>query len=158
MAAMGFVLMLRPDSISALLGKLLGWSSVLIGGLMLMVFLRERHHNPSKFLITLLFLCVGVGLLRNPLSLASALGRFVGAFLLLLGGYDFFHNPFIQRRIQGAVMALAGLILIFLPLTTSRLIFGVIGLVLVAIGVAGIVSRLYHEKYLPPSRDDIIDV
>ena len=49
------------------------------------------------------------------------------------------------------------LVLMVLPLTTSRLVFAVCGIVVLLLGVGMLLDRLKQLHYLPSGKDDIID-
>ena len=149
--ALGVLLLISPDTASALLGRLCGWVLVIAGAVLGAGVLRGDRAI-VRVLVALVLIAGGVRLLRNPLSLASFIGRFAGLLLLIRGGQDFFGSAAARGKALAAVIALLGLVLLLLPMTTSRLVFSGIGAVLVLLGIAEAVSRLRND-----SGDNIID-
>lgn len=107
---------------------------------------------------------MGIWLLCNPLVLASALGRFAGVLLLYRGGKDgweyyrlYQENAAGKLPVVGIVSAVLGLVLFFLPLSASRLLFSIVGLVLIGIAVAEIYDRIKVRNLLDTGDPNIID-
>lgn len=152
--ALSLVLLLLPDAVSALAGLILGWL-LLICGILTGVFALRRPQRPlSQILSALALVLVGLWLQNNPLALAANLGRLAGILLLISGGLDYFDNRK-QGRILSGLTVLAGVVLLLLPQTLSRLVLRILGLVLLAMGVTELISRLQSPK--PPQDDQIID-
>lgn len=158
---LGAVLLFSPDTASALAGKLLGWACVL--GALAFAFGGSGRRNVIGGI------CVGilgVWMLSNPLFLAKILGRVLGLFLLLRGLRECkLHLPrngkftLTAGLILPGIAALTGLVLILSPLATSRMLFSVIGIILICLGIAEGYDRLKGRKRLESTGDpDIIDV
>lgn len=156
---LGLILLLNPDSASAMIARLLGWILFLVGvgfGISAVV---TRDGTAGKILGAAA--CIGVGgfLLRNPLVLAAGLGRLLGALLTIRGGRDLVVSG---KRGHGRILAIlttvAGIVLIVLPLTTSRLVFSLCGVVILVIGIAMLLDKLKDIRYLDDGGDpNIID-
>ena len=163
--ALGCILLLHPDSASALIAKLIGWILVIGGGAAALTGLRENNKTPAGLILAVAALAGGIWLLTHPMMLASVLGRFLGAALLYWGGREVWAVYQLRRAGNSAawpmpatVIAAAGLILFFLPLSASRLLFRVVGLVVAALGISELLRRLKGRKYLDDgSGPDIID-
>ena len=162
---LGLVLLFSPDTASALIGKILGWSSVL--GALVFAFGARSGKDRRAVVGGILLGAVGVWMLMNPLFLASFMGRLLGIFLLLRG----LGNLRMNRKTQGGkllltpglvlsgAITLMGLVLILMPLATSRLVFSVVGIVLICVGAAEAIDRLKGRKALDEGDDpNIIDV
>lgn len=142
----GLVLLVSPDTASALVGKLLGWVLLLVGlGFAAAAF---THQGSLVFsvLMALAMLALGTRLLRNPLALASGLGRLLGLLLLIQGVRDLLASQLRQGKLLSAVTAVLGLILILMPMTTSRLAFAALGVVLIVTGVTEALQRLRQRR------------
>lgn len=162
---LGLVLLFGPDTASALIGKILGWSGVL--GALAFAFGARSGQNRRAVVGGILLGALGVWMLMNPLFLASFMGRLLGIFLLLRG----LGNLRMNRKTQGgkllvtpglvlaAAITLLGLVLILVPLATSRLVFSVVGIVLICVGIAEGIDRIRGRKLLDEGSDpNIIDV
>lgn len=152
--ALSLVLLFLPDAVSALVGLILGWL-LLICGILTGFFALRRPQRPlSQILSALALVCVGLWLCNNPLALAANLGRLAGMLLLISGALDYFDSRK-QGRILSGLTVLAGAVLLLLPQTLSRLVLRGLGLVILAMGVAELISRMNSPK--PPRDDQIID-
>lgn len=152
---LGLVLLLSPDTASALVGKAVGWIAVFAA-------LAEAFSGDRKSVIkAILFGIIGVVILKNPLYVAKFLGRALGLTLfgwgfaaVRKGGFSL--NP---GTILPGVVALIGLVLFLVPMTTSRLVIAGVGALIIGIGVAEGFDRLREKKQLEePGDPSIIDV
>lgn len=155
---LGLILLFSPDSASALIATVLGWCVFAVGIGFAVSAVAIREGMATKVVGALFCFSVGSRLLRNPLALAAGTGRFIGLLLLVRGGSDFFQSNYGHGRALALVTAALGVVLIVLPMTTSRLIFALCGLVVLATGVVMLIDRLRYRT-LPPADDDpnIID-
>lgn len=148
---LGLVLLLSPDSASALIGKLLAWG-ILLAGIGSALGALKGSGRTGKLVSAILLLSAGLWLLRNPLFLAKFIGRVLGLILLLRGIQDFSvsrkNYPDKFSLIPGFI-AVIGLILLVLPLTTSRLLFSAVGIVLICMGAGEACSRLRGQDNDP---------
>ncbi|MDO5401718.1 MAG: DUF308 domain-containing protein [Eubacteriales bacterium] len=149
----GIVLLLNPDSASTLLCRLLGVVVFLVGVGCAISAVARREALVWKVLGTLVCLNLGIWLMRNPMALAAAGGLVVGALLVIRGIQEL-------KTYGGWAVALIvlGVMLVLLPMTTSRVVFSLCGLVMMAAGAAMAVSRLRRAR-LEDGGDDpsIID-
>lgn len=155
---LGLVLLVSPDSASAMIARLLGWLMTLTGiGIGLWAII-DRRNAVGKGIMAVGCACIGGWLLANPLLLAAWIGRLLGILILLRGGRDVF---LARSRGHGQTLALitlaVGIVLIVLPMTTSRLVFRLLGLVIALIGAAMLLDRLKDRRYLDAGDSDIID-
>ena len=88
MVILGIVLVVRPDSASALVGKILGWVLLLIGIGLLIESIAVKELTTSRILFVVVAAALGLWLVRNPLRLAAALGRVAGLLILVRAVQD----------------------------------------------------------------------
>ena len=156
--ALGVLLFLNPDSASAFLAAALVWCLVLVGAGLAIAAVAIRQGTAAKVLGAAVCLFLGIWLLRNPLLLAAGLGRLVGILLLIRGIQDLLSSRFTQGRLLSLITAVVGLILLLLPMTTSRLVFSLCGLVVLGLGIVMLLERLRLRRLLDEGDDpDIID-
>ena len=98
------------------------------------------------------------------MQLAKLLGRVLGLFLMVHGGMGV-KDQVKDRKVTlsfGLLLcagtALLGLVLVLLPMSISRLLFSLIGVVMIALGVGDLYDRLNRREQLEAGDPDIIDV
>ena len=155
---LGLILIIHPDSASALAAKILGWALVAVGVGFGIAAVASPVGTAGKVLSAIACLALGIWLVRNPLMLAAGLGRFVGILLAIRGVRDIgeasrSHNG----MLPAIVTTVLGAVLIALPMTTSRVVLGLCGLLVLIVGIAMLADRLKKRRLLPPNDDNIID-
>ena len=156
---LGLVLLLSPDSATTLVAQILGWILVAIGVGCVISAIGDRIGVVGKVLAALVFCGVGSWMILRPLALAAWIGRFVGVLLMIQGIQDILY----LRSRHGSlflpiVTAIVGAVLVVLPMTTSRLVFSVIGGVVLVIGIVMLIQRIRLRKLLEePDDPNIID-
>ena len=159
MVLLGLLLLLRPDSASALVGRVIGWILVVIGGGLLLDCFLIQDAMAGRILFAAVTLAMGVWLLRNPLRLAATVGRIAGLLILIRAVQDIVNASKWKCGMRYAIIsALIGAVLIVLPMTTSRLVMGLLGLVVMVLGALMAWDRLKLGKLLPDGDNGIIDV
>ena len=164
---LGLVLVFSPDTASALIAKILGWGIIVVGACTLIAAIAGApYERMRKIAFAVLCLGVGIFIVAFPLVLAEALGRFFGLFLIIQGVGN------IQKALQkkkadlpyqfslgiAILTLLAGIVLALLPLTLSRVILNICGIVIVVIGIANIIGRYQEQKLLEAGKNsNIID-
>lgn len=151
MILLGLILLLVPDSAAVLIAYLTGGVLILSGIVIGIGALADE--DLSKGLWALVCLSIGGTLMGSPLLLARNLGRFLGILLAVEGG-DCLRKG---NRVFGAVILTAAAVLVLSPMTLSRLVFSVCGLVVLVIGIGMLADRLKGRRYLPGDDDNIID-
>lgn len=146
----GVLLLTNPDFGSALAAKVLGWILV---GVSVIALAAAVLSWPALGFRTLGGGCmgtlVGIYILRNPLSVASILGIMLGIFLAGQGMSALGDALRLRRNglgwhlpvILAAATMILGLVLIFSPLTTSRLVMTVAGVVMIVCGVGNLFTH-----------------
>lgn len=156
---LSLILIFNPDAASALVGKLLGWVLVAVGAVLAFRAGTAEFDKLRKAIPAALVLLLGIWLLKNPLRLAAGIGRIAGVLLIVRGiqalsdGIDWkFGMP------TEIVMIAAGLVLLSVPMTTSRVVMVLIGIVILALAVWELLARLGIYKPLrEPDESKIID-
>ena len=154
---LGAVLLFNPDSASAFISKLLGWALIAVGIGFGIAAIADKNGRTGKAIAAVALAVVGGWLTKNPLALAAWVGRIVGILLVIDGVQDM-----IQLKNQGQrfllplIVSVVGAVLILLPLTTTRLVFSLCGIVVLVLGIVMLLDRLKDCKKLN-SGDDIID-
>ena len=168
LVALGCLLIFRPDFGSAAVATVLGWVSIVIGGIMIFVCLLSWPVLGFPQLLTgIAAVAFGVYILLNPLMLASIFGIAVGIYLAFQGFISIsesrklrkFGHSFLASLLMGLVMLALGLVLIFAPLTSSRLVMMLIGISMVLCGGVRLLLRSVAARKLSQPKDDpnIID-
>ena len=159
MLVVGLLVVVRPDSASALVGRIAGWILAILGGGLILETLLTRDTGAGKILFAAVALAMGVWLIRNPLRLAAAIGRIAGLLILIRGVQDMINASRWKCSMRFAIIAcLVGAVLIVLPMTTSRVVMVLLGLFVMAQGALMAWDRLKVGKLLPDGEDNIIDV
>ena len=155
---LGLLLAVNPDSASILIARILGWGLSLIAVGFGVAALLDPDHRIRKGITAVLFACAGGTLAAKPLLLAAWIGRLIGLLIAARGFRDLMiSGRYGYSRILALITAVVGTILVVLPMTTSRLVFSLCGLVVLFIGAGMLVDRLKHRKYLEKGDDNIID-
>ena len=149
MVILGIMLVLRPDSASALVGKILGWVLLILGIGLVVESLIVKELNTSRVLFAAVAAALGLWLLRNPLSLAAALGRIAGLLILVRAVQDIINATRWKCGMKYALLsAIIGGLLILLPMTTSRAVWVIVGILVIVVGVLMAIDRLKPGKLL----------
>lgn len=155
---LGLLLLINPDSASILIARVLGWGLTAIGIGFGIAAIINRRNAVGKGIIAVLFACTGGVLSANPLLLAAWIGRIIGVLIALRGIRDLFlYATRGYSRMLALITAAVGGLLVVLPMTTSRLVFSAIGLLILVVGCGMLIDRLKHRALLPKGDDNIID-
>lgn len=156
---LGLILIINPDSATALISKALGTVIILVGVGFGISAVFEKKGRAAKSIAAVVLAITGGWLVNNPLALAAWIGRIIGILLIIDGVQDIgelrkcgmtFRMPLLVTVI--------GAVLLLVPMTTSRLVFALIGVVVLVVGVAMLLDRLKGKKRLnQPKNPDIID-
>ena len=154
---LGLVLILCPDTASALISKVAGWGLMMAGIVVAVAMVVDRGWSLSKILTILVLAGLGRWLMSHPLAWAAWGGRIIGLLLLLRGIRDFTQSSLTQGKILSVVTAVVGVMLIVLPMTASRLVFSLCGLVVLVVGCGMFAERIWERKRLEGDDPNIID-
>lgn len=155
---LGLILLIHPDSASALAAQILGWVLLAAGAIFAVSAVAGHYGTAGKVLSAVGCFAVGMWLLRNPLLLAAGLGRLAGILLVIRGIRDILDAVRCRRGLLSAIVTtVLGAVLIALPMTTSRVVIGLCGLLVLIVGIAILADRLKTRRLKEPPASDIID-
>lgn len=155
--ALGLVLIFCPDTASALISKVAGWGLMMAGIIVAVAMVVDRNWSASRILTVIVLVSLGRWLMTHPLAWAAWGGRIVGLLLLLRGIRDFSQSAFTQGKVLSAVTALLGLVLILMPMTASRMVFSLCGVVILVVGGGMLAERVWEKKNWDDDDPNIID-
>lgn len=156
---LGLILTFSPDSATTLLIKIIGWVLVAVTAGLAISAVVWPGGTTGKVLGAVFCGVSGIYMVTHPLDLAAWFGRLIGILLLIQG----IQNILYQRLRSGTVLlpiltAVVGTVLLVLPMTTSRLVFTIIGIIVLILGALMLVDRLRHPAGLrEPEDPNIID-
>lgn len=151
----GVILVLKPDTASALLSAVAGWALIAVGVAALIAGFTGS--SGGSVVTGAVLLLSGAWLHRNPLMIASVLGFVVG-FLVLRQGLRAMKDAQRSKRnggfwIPGAVLAvleaLLGVRLLLSPLSISRFVLSIGGIALIVLGACNLVTHYRSTRYIP---------
>lgn len=149
---LGMILIFRPDSMTALIGTVVGFLLALIGcGLILSLFFDHRRDG-LRLAAAIVVMVLGFSVIRYPLSLASQLGRFIGIALVLQSIRGLIGS--VPGKTLLVVTGTVGLVLMLVPITTSRLIAVGCGILVLIVGIGMLLEACKNNHREP---DNIID-
>ena len=154
---LGLVLIFCPDTASALISKVVGWGLLMAGIVIAVAMVVDSNWSVSKVLTVLTLVILGRWLMTHPLAWAAWGGRIIGLLLLLRGIRDFTQSAFTQGKVLSALTALLGLVLLLMPMTASRMVFSLCGVVVLAIGGGMLAERIWEKKNGEDDDPNIID-
>lgn len=147
----GLILIVSPDTASALIARVLGWVLIAYGVFFgISAFMSLRSKRMAMMLYGIICLFLGTWLVRNPLVLAQGIGKFLGVLLGLRGVNGIFDALNVRKRggsyivglVLGALTLAAGLWMMLSPMSPSRFLMTVVGIVFIAVGAA----NLFHVR------------
>lgn len=165
MVLVGLPLIISPDTASVLISRIIGWVSIGVG--ICCGIGAYAAFNKTR-LVGIAVLCLGLGIFVTafPLAIAKILSRILGLALVSLGAGRI-HRYLLEKEAgtsdRGALIiavctAAAGAVLFLLPMTLSRILLVICGVVLVIIGGANFYGAYREQKLLPGGDDpNIID-
>ena len=154
---LGLVLIFCPDTASALISKVAGWGLLMAGIIVAVAMVVDRNWSVTKILTILVLAGLGRWLMAHPLAWAAWGGRIIGALVLLRGIRDFTQSVFTQGRALSVLTAVLGVVLILMPMTASRMVFSLCGVVILAVGGGMLAERIWEKKNGEDDDPNIID-
>ena len=167
LVVLGLILIANPDAGTAFLGKIVGWV-LLLGGIVGVVIALLTWHmgNIRTILLSALSIALGGYLLSDPLAMEVNLVKVAGILLLVQGISSLIRTlklkrsgfPWQRDLLTAVVTCLLGLILMGSPISASRLVFRVCGVVLLLVGAANLIGFFRGSKgHKTIEGPDIID-
>ena len=155
---LGALLVINPDSASVLIARIVGWVLTVMGIGFGVSAIVDRDHAVRRGITAVLLACMGGTLSARPLLLAAWIGRLIGLLIAARGVRDLLLcSSYGYSRILALITTAVGALLVVLPMTTSRLVFSLCGLVVLFIGIGMLLDRLKARKRLSKGDDNIID-
>lgn len=156
---LGLILVVNPDTASALISNLLGYVLILcaIGTGLAAIFGRTKKVLKGTCAVVLAM--VGGWLMAHPLWLVAWISRFLGILIMVNSGMDLYYAIKQNRNVVFYAAATAiGAVLVLLPMTASRLVFTLCGIAVLAIGGVMFFDRIRGRRWLTEGDDpNIID-
>ena len=156
---LGLILVVNPDTASALISKLIGYVLTLaaIGTGLAAIF--GSTQKVLKGICAVVLAVVGGWLMAHPLWLTAWISRFLGMLIMVNSGMDLIYA--IKNRghvVFHAAATVIGAILILMPMTASRLVFTLCGMAVLVIGGMMLLDRIRGRRWLHEGDDpNIID-
>ena len=156
---LGLLLIADPHVISAVIAGIVGYiliTGAVIGAVATMFAPRGKL---GKALFSVVLGMFGIWLVENPLALAAGFSRFIGILILINSLPDLICACQQGRSILlPGFSLLAGVVMLLLPVTVSRLVFTICGAVVLLIGVMMAADRIRSRRWLTAGDDpNIID-
>ncbi len=137
----GLILIISPDSASILVSKVLGWGLFAVG-ILWGALQFSAHARLPQFLGAAVCILLGLWLVKDPLLLARSIGRIVGLFLIFRGVQSLMQACSTLEKVLAVLVAVFGIILLLVPMATSRLAIILMGVTVVIIGVTMLLERI----------------
>ena len=154
---LGLVLIFCPDTASALISKVVGWGLLMAGIVVAVAMVVDSNWSVSKVLTALTLVILGRWLMTHPQAWAAWGGRIIGLLLLLRGIRDFTQSVLTQGKVLSILTAVLGLVLILMPMTASRMVFSLCGVVILAVGGGMLAERIWEKRNWEDDDPNIID-
>lgn len=154
----GLVMVLCPDSASALVSDVLAWGLIIVGVcLVLGIVIAQNYTSVFHWLQAAGCLGLGVFFLANPLLLAQLIGQVLGLLVLVQGINSIRHTVTDFGKVLSIITIIVGIILVVAPMSLSRLVLRILGVVMVVVGAGEMVDRFYLCKRHQSDDTGIID-
>ena len=152
----GLVLTFNPEGATVLVTKFVGWALVAIFAIKLIkLAVGDRLHWGRDAFYSGACMCIGVILLAKPMIIANLIGRTIG-IILMIWGLSAIKDG--HSKLTAVITVLAGLSLICIPASLTNALLTVCGIIMVAIAVMNILSRIKERKRIAGREDpNIID-
>lgn len=144
--ALGVILIIYPDTAAALVANVAAWILILVGtGCGIAGLLGSPRRRVWNVFCAAAMLGLGIWMLNNPLLIARGIGKFMGILLIVEGVGDLISAR--RRGIAPLVTAAMGVVLVLLPMTTSRIFFTIIGIVTLGAGAVALAGRIRRGDF-----------
>lgn len=156
----GIILLVNPDSASRLIASVVGWVLMAVGVMYAIGTITgsrsgaDGQSTAKSGTAAAVAIILGAFLTARPLALAAVIGCIVGLGLLLQG----IRQLRIQKNPGSIMTTVAGVLLILLPMTTSRIVFRLCGVAMIVFGGLSLYANFRSKNHLNPPDDGIFDV
>ena len=147
-AALGLILLLSPDTATVLVTKVIGWILVICGAGKAITMATGHTGTVSGWIWSAVGVVLGVGILSSPLILAESLGRLIGILLVIRALSDQSNSVTRGGKAISIMTLIVGAVLFLMPMTLTRTILRICGLVIAVIGILNILETLRRSKRL----------
>lgn len=140
---LGLILLFRPDSVTSVIGAAIGFVVSLIGcALLVSFFFGNSRKDGLRLAAAIILLVLGFSVIKYPLSLATQLGRFIGILLVLQSVRSLTGEIAMRSKALSVVTGIVGLVLMLVPIASSRLVASGCGIVVLIVGIGMILETL----------------
>ena len=156
---LGLILVVNPDTASALISRLIGYVLILCAIGAGLAALLGHTGKVKKGICAAVLAIVGGWLMAHPLWLVAWISRFLGMLIMVNSGIELVYALKQKHNVvfYGAATAI-GAVLILLPMTASRLVFTLCGIAVLVIGAVMLFDRLRGRRWIQETEDpNIID-
>lgn len=156
---LGLILVVNPDTASALISRLLGYALILGAVCTGLTAVFVKSGRISRGIASVTLAIIGGWLMAHPLWLAAWISRLLGIIIVINVLPDLWYALKQKRNFLFHLLAaVVGVILILLPMTASRLVFTLCGIAVLAIGGIMFLDRIRGRRWLTEGDDpNIID-
>ncbi len=158
LTAAGLVMLFCPDSASALVSDILSWGLIIAGVCLVLGIIISQEYT-SVFNWIRAAGCIGLGgfFLSDPLLLAQLIGQVLGLLILVQGISSIRMSYSDFGKILSVITIIIGIVLVVAPMSLSRLVMRILAVVMIVVGAAEIVDRIFVRKLHKSDNTDIID-
>ena len=156
---LGLILVVNPDTASALISRLLGYVMMLCALAAGLMAVLGQTGKVKKGISAAVLAIVGGWLMAHPLWLTAWVSRFLGILIMVNSGMDLIYAIKVRRNVifHGAATAI-GALLVLMPMSASRLVFTLCGVAVLVIGGMMLLDRIRGRRWLHEGDDpNIID-
>ena len=156
---LGLILVVSPDTASALISRLIGYILTLAAIVTGLAAVFGSAGKVRKGIIAVVLAMVGGWLMAHPLWLTAWISRFLGMLIMINSGMDLIYAIKSKRNIVfHAAATTIGAVLILMPMSASRLVFTLCGVAVLVIGGMMFFDRIRGRRWLNAGDDpNIID-
>lgn len=156
---LGLILVMNPDTASALISKLIGYvlMACAVGAGLATIF--GQTGKIGKGIAAGVLAVTGGWLMAHPLWLVAWISRLLGMLIMVNSGVELYYAIRQKRNVvfYGTATGI-GAVLILLPMTASRLVFTLCGIAVLVIGGMMLFDRIRGRRWLNEGDDpNIID-
>lgn len=166
LAALGVLLVLCPDFATNTLASVLGW--ILIGGGAILIAVTVLNWDVigwPELIVGIVAAAAGIFIVIRPDFLAAAFGVLIGIYVAFQALSNLVSalrrqkagKMFLPSLILGLVLLALALVLIFVPMSFSRLLVQTVGVVMIISGVTHLVLRSKFLADRPRKEPKVVD-